>query len=279
MNTEHAANDVSEIVEINGWKLSLSHNEEEFFIRDIDLGAKVGKSRARDIRALIKKHYDLGNLPGTICREAHARQSTGNGGEREYTVIEYHLPEEDALFIVTQCETVQSVALTKEMIHVYKFARKGMLGGDTGQLRQQLAALTQLVQILQTQSEQFKTNHQLLVERMRDEQQRIIATLSLTQHPGMELLGYYGSLGLTKKITELRNVMNANSRIALHYKTIDNELRAAVGYRSGLWQHAPKSVAAEALSMVETHLRAEQRRAQKSRKPKQTVFPFVVKDA
>lgn len=54
------------------------------------------------------------------------------GGTRTTWSIEFWPNEEEALFIATRSKTLVATALTKEMIHVFTLARRGLLGQQRG---------------------------------------------------------------------------------------------------------------------------------------------------
>ncbi len=121
-------------VEIEGWRLArLAGPEDEPRMLDTDLAEQLGYERPRDIRKLIRRMLEEGKIAGVHVRATVARTSMPRGGEREETVEEYWLTEEQALLVTTQSETPHAWERTKMLVRVFRLAVRGELpsaGGD-----------------------------------------------------------------------------------------------------------------------------------------------------
>lgn len=110
---------------IEGIELAVADGEPR--MRDLDIATKIGLAQPRDIRKLIRRYEKSGDLGPVNWRATVARQSTGNGGIREFATQEAWLTEEQSLFLVAKSETAAANKLTREVIHVFTLARKGLL--------------------------------------------------------------------------------------------------------------------------------------------------------
>ncbi|MBL8605173.1 MAG: hypothetical protein JNK72_24800 [Myxococcales bacterium] len=88
-------------------------------VRDLDLATWFGYGRPRDIRRLIHDMEKERKLKGVDWRALKARQSTGNGASREYTVTEAWLTREQALLVATQAKGDRAWSLTEAMVGVF----------------------------------------------------------------------------------------------------------------------------------------------------------------
>lgn len=133
-------------IDVEGWSLVVAERddgEREPRIEDEELGRRLGFDRERDIRKLIARYTESGELQGVHVRATVARTSMPNGGEREVAVNVYELTEEQACFVAAKSETPAANALLKEMIHVFVLARRGMLDASSG-----AAVLRQLTPVI-----------------------------------------------------------------------------------------------------------------------------------
>jgi hypothetical protein len=135
------------IVRAGGWNMTVwPEAGDEPRIRDIDAGARLGFERPRDIRKIIARIWP--QSAGLHCRATVARQSTGNGGVREYTVDEVWLTEAQLLKVIARSETPIAEAILDEMIEVYVAVRRGfahrlmseLVRREIERLREQLEA-------------------------------------------------------------------------------------------------------------------------------------------
>lgn len=121
---------------IDGFEVALLDGEAEPRIQDVELGRRIGLSRPRDIRRVIKQWHDAGHLVDTRCevRSRGGVQNSRSGsalGEipslGRPASIEYFLCEADTLFIVTKCNTPLATQITKQIIQVFISWRRGQL--------------------------------------------------------------------------------------------------------------------------------------------------------
>lgn len=110
---------------IEGVELAVTDGEPK--MRDFDLATRLGLAEPRMIRKLIKRYEKSGDLGPVDWRSTVERQLTNGGGHREYRVTVAWLTEEQVLFLVAKSETATAVKLTKQMIHVFMLARRGLL--------------------------------------------------------------------------------------------------------------------------------------------------------
>ena len=96
----------------------------EALIRDTDAATRLGFARPRDVRKLIERIWPENKRPN--CRATVGRQSTGNGGSREYTFNEYWLTEAELLKVCARSEAPIAEAILDEMIAVYIAVRRGL---------------------------------------------------------------------------------------------------------------------------------------------------------
>lgn len=105
------------------WTLDCSQDDGEPRIRDLDLAEKLGYERPRKIRDLIQRLVCEGKFNDSdICPTVGQ-----NAGKRGRPSTEYHLNEEQALYVIAKSETAEADRLLKVMIRVFVLARKGLL--------------------------------------------------------------------------------------------------------------------------------------------------------
>lgn len=123
---QEPANDSSmcRVIRIDQWELAAWSNagDEEPRIRDVALGERLGYARPKDIRLIARDHERAGNI-----NPFHVRAAVARTGAAPRTEDEMWFTEEEALFLATKSATPASIALTKEMIHVFVLARRGLL--------------------------------------------------------------------------------------------------------------------------------------------------------
>lgn len=132
-----AGDDAHRLARVGEWTLVVPADDvtaERPRIRDVDLGERLGYTRAKDIRLLAREHEKAGNVNPFHVRAAVAR--TGAVARHE---DEMWFTEEDALWLVSQSKTPKAIALTKEMIRVYAMVRRHLLGEYVGPLREALS--------------------------------------------------------------------------------------------------------------------------------------------
>lgn len=112
------------IVRVGAWEFVAPTADSEPRMRDLDLAARLGNSRPRDIRPLIARwEPEIGPI---LSRETVSRGLCRGKTATEVTVIEYWLTEAQALFIAAKSETKGATAILKDMIRVYMLARRGL---------------------------------------------------------------------------------------------------------------------------------------------------------
>lgn len=110
---------MSNIVKIENWSLAIENNEPR--VRDLDLADRLGYAHPIDIRKLVRRYQNSGDLSREEVLATVAKSTGGRPG------TEFWLSEAAALFIVTKSETKNAIALTKEMIRVFMLVRRGMI--------------------------------------------------------------------------------------------------------------------------------------------------------
>lgn len=110
---------MNDIVIYEGFRIDISWADRLPRIQDLELAAALEYGQPRDIRKLIKRMQEQGFLTGISCRATVARQSTGQGGEREYETTEFWLTEEEALFVTSQGKTRRSREITCKVIKAF----------------------------------------------------------------------------------------------------------------------------------------------------------------
>jgi len=126
--------------ESNGWIVARHDGAEPWRIECIDLGTRLEYSQPRDIRKLIKRMAESGDLKlsetagidEVLMRATVARiEKTGAiSGVEHREVTEYWLTRAQALKVAARSETAPADALLDEMIHVFELALDGKLGGQ-----------------------------------------------------------------------------------------------------------------------------------------------------
>lgn len=135
--------------------------------RDLDIAAKLGLDRPRDIRKLVTRWaHELGPVEQ---RATEARYEIRPGVWHSQPATESWLTEEQALFIVAKSDTETATAVLKEIIRVFVLARKGLLPAvpalDTATLVAALdRVLTPIMAAVAAQNDRLAA----LEERVRD---------------------------------------------------------------------------------------------------------------
>jgi hypothetical protein len=129
---------------IDGWLVGTHGFEDEAHrVLDTELAKKLGFGRPRDIRKLITKLVDGGELCGIQTRDAVARVDRRGRGSVEIASTEYWLTLEEALFVTAKSETATANAILKEVIAVFLKAQKDAtrkLSQQVGYIARQLLA-------------------------------------------------------------------------------------------------------------------------------------------
>lgn len=118
------AEGATRILDAEGWTLTVGNGfpDDEPRVRDVDAAERLGFERPRKVRELIERIWPENRRPH--CRPAVGRQSTGNGGEREYTVTEYWLTEAELLKLCARSKTPIAESVLDDMIRVYVAVRR-----------------------------------------------------------------------------------------------------------------------------------------------------------
>lgn len=105
---------------VDGFSLERG-DDGEIRVRDIDLAERLGYERPRDIRKLIERMSETGELSAFQRRATVARQRT-RFGEREFEATEYWLDEIEALLVVMQSSAPNAVAMRRTIAVVFRKA-------------------------------------------------------------------------------------------------------------------------------------------------------------
>jgi hypothetical protein len=118
--------------QIEGWTLArLGGDQDEPRIRDLDLAERLGYERPRDIRELIKRMVEAGELPGISMRRMARRIEIRANVYRDQEVDEFWLTEEEAVLVAVSSRTPKAIAIKREVVHVFTLARRGQLPQQT----------------------------------------------------------------------------------------------------------------------------------------------------
>lgn len=115
------------VLSVGRWEMSLWQDlgDGEPRVLDVDAARVLGFKEPRAIRKLIERIWSEDQRPD--CRDTVSRQSTGNGGTREFTVNAYWLTEAELLKVCARSETEVAEAILDEMIAVYLTVRRHLL--------------------------------------------------------------------------------------------------------------------------------------------------------
>jgi hypothetical protein len=105
---------------VDGWQIT---DGAEPMVRDLELAERLGYEYPLNIRKLIRKHIDAGNISDSEVLSAS--EKTSSTGGRPGTA--FWLTEAGALFVASQSGTPKAIAITKEVIKVFIAARRGEL--------------------------------------------------------------------------------------------------------------------------------------------------------
>lgn len=115
---------MSNIISIHGYDIHYQNGEPT--IQDLDLAKRLGYENTYNIRTLIKKMLERGQLKdGQVFCVA---QKTSDQGGRPG--VAYYLGEFASLKVTTQAGTAKSDEITDEIINVFIDARKGVKPAD-----------------------------------------------------------------------------------------------------------------------------------------------------
>lgn len=129
-----------ELVTIRGWTLAHVQGEPRR-IQDLELAKRLGYSRPRDIRKLITKMIETGQLHDVLDLGPARRSVAPNSGPERNPAFaakteehEYWLTRNQALKVAARSETPPADALLDEMIQVFELAIDGKLQAQPQQL-------------------------------------------------------------------------------------------------------------------------------------------------
>jgi len=133
-----------DIVKVNGWTLT-QEGEGEPLIQDLELATRLGYARPGNIRGLIRRMEEAGQLTGVYFT---AKQTSTKGGRPSE---EYHLTEAQSLKVIARSKTDAADKILDEVIGVYIQWRRGQLASPApapSGLEQQVKQLADLVGML-----------------------------------------------------------------------------------------------------------------------------------
>ena len=111
---------MNEIIKIHDWTLTKTEGADEPLVPDMEIAAKLGYKRPGNIRKLITRMVNAGQLDR--CSTVEHRPE--NGGR---AVEAYLLTEQQALKVIARSETQVADKILDEVIAVYMAWRKGQL--------------------------------------------------------------------------------------------------------------------------------------------------------
>jgi hypothetical protein len=109
------------VLQVDGFALQRAASDGEFRVRDVDLAERLGYDQPRDIRKLIARMVETGELAGIQSRATVARQPVGPGGrgERAFTVTEYWLDRIEALLVVMRSDAPNAIPMRRVIADVF----------------------------------------------------------------------------------------------------------------------------------------------------------------
>lgn len=117
---------------LDGWSITVDEGEPR--VRDLDLADKAGLAKARDIRQTIRKAVEdkaLTELRGGVAAAgtpaAWVEDEVVSGNAAKV----YYLNEEGALLVLTRLRTPAAIAATRSLVMVCAAARRGELAQPT----------------------------------------------------------------------------------------------------------------------------------------------------
>lgn len=138
---------------VGTWNLSVfSDAQDEPRIRDLDLAERLGYTRRRNIRDLLRRLLAAGELRNvTMHRTVRRIEKRGAiQGFEEREEDEFWLSEDQALFVVARSETKIASQLLREIIEVFRLAIRGLLSpgrAQTAEARLAMFLLTERQQV------------------------------------------------------------------------------------------------------------------------------------
>jgi len=111
---------MSNVISIQGYDLHLI--DDKPMVKDLDLAERLGFSRDRDIRKIIKRLIDSGSIMVNEVCDTVAQTPSGGRPSKVY-----FLGEKAVLKVITKSETEKADQITDEMIDVFIDYRNGNL--------------------------------------------------------------------------------------------------------------------------------------------------------
>lgn len=223
----HATDSVQHIIRVDSCEF-MADADSEPRIRDLDLAERLGYEHPRNIRKMVRRYLESGDIGNSdACSTVERRKN----GAVLCDVTEFWLSEAAALFIVTRSETPNAIALTKEMIRVFMLARRGLLpqqqpAVDPHALMQLVDAVAQIAKVQSA----IVTRLDAMERRMDGVEQRLAAA---STDPGGTIGPYVAKQLVGRRITALarsKASRDASRTYRGHRASIENELRARLNW-------------------------------------------------
>jgi len=115
-------------------------------LRDVQLAERLGYDRPRKLREIIRSLEKSSKLQNIQWRPAVGRQSTRNGGEREYHVLEAWLTRQQALKVIAKSETETADKMLDVIVDVFDRAVRGEFVAPPKSKRKPRATLEERVE-------------------------------------------------------------------------------------------------------------------------------------
>ncbi len=113
------------VLSVEGYEIHAASADAEPTVRDIDLARRAGMKTPRHIRPIVRAALlDGGIRPEEIIVVA-AAVDIGKGGKR--AVEEFWLTETAAIMVLTRLKTETAIAMTRDMIRVYREAKRMLI--------------------------------------------------------------------------------------------------------------------------------------------------------
>lgn len=110
-------------VEVDGQNWKLYRGDSQPFIRDLDWAERLGFSRPRDVRPLIKRMAEAGRLGEVVC--GAASQTRGSVGGRPS--VTYYLTKGQALKVAAKSETEFADKVLDQMVQAFLLLERGQV--------------------------------------------------------------------------------------------------------------------------------------------------------
>ena len=127
-----------DLITINGWSLD-AQNSDEPRVRDIDLAERLGYERPRDIRKLIARLAEEGEISGVHTRATVARVARAGRGEVDVKADEFWLTEEQALLVSIGSKAPRAMEVRRDLVRLFIIVRHGAVESS---LARELTSIT-----------------------------------------------------------------------------------------------------------------------------------------